>query len=247
MHRPLDPRDEPRGGGPAEPVADHDPRGAGGERRHRMDIEQDRDPEPRARGVQQSRGFGMIGAVIAFDPMADLVARKAAPPQIGAARAARHQPQAAAQLDRLRAVRNGRCAFIDPCVALMLGAVEVDPGARARRDDQRFAALRRQRERIDVPVLQRQQRGQRHAQRRAQRQRIVAPGMRHRQHHRRYRIGRTVADKGRRNRAHAPHPMPMRRIGQRRRWATAVATCVRVWKILNPSRIQGVLHERGGG
>lgn len=171
-----------------------------------MNVEQDRNAEPCAGGRERARQHRMIGSVIVFDPRAYLFAAESSPPQIGRTHATWNKAQTAAQFERLGINRQRLGAIIDARIALMFGAIEIDPGARARRDDQSFGPPCREGQRVGVAVLKRQQTGRRHAQRRAQGQGIVATGMGNRQDDRSYGVGGAVQDKGRRSFIHVRDP-----------------------------------------
>ena len=173
-------------------------RGAAGsaQRRHRMDVEQHRHAEPRARRRQRVGQRGMIGAVVADDPRGDRVGAPAPRPDLG-----RRPPRGAGSAPARRAPCadcNGAArvdgAVVDARIALVLGAVQVDPRARPPRDQQRLVAHAR-----PAPALSTWRSssgsscaaGTRSA--REQFGRIVAPGMRHRHHDGARRGGRAVA------------------------------------------------------
>lgn len=118
-----------------------------------MQVEQHRAAESRAGPFQQVGERGVIRAMIGRDPGDDLRAGKAPPPQFaGAARPARDDAQPAAHLGGWRPVGG---VVVHGGVALMLGAVEVDPRAAQPLDDQRLASARGQRDRVDMAILQR--------------------------------------------------------------------------------------------
>lgn len=185
----LHPCTETRRGRSAEPVADDQPRGGlgGAERRHRMHIEEHRHAEPRARRRQRLAERQMIGAMIRVDSRGDVLRREPPAPQLPQRTdSARHQSQPAAHFGGKRAAEQLR-ARVDLGIAIMLGTVEVDPGAGAGGDEQGFLAPGLTRDRVDVAIFQGPQGLGRYPQRIDQRLGIVSPAMRRREHHRAFR------------------------------------------------------------
>ncbi len=184
-HR-LHPGAEARGGGPAEPVADHQPRRSFGcaERRHRMYIEQYRHAEPRPRRRQRLAERQMVRAMILLDARRNVLRRETPAPELAErADSARHQSQPAAHLGGKRAAEQ-LGARVDLGIAIMLGPVEVDPGTGAGGDEESLLAAGLARDRIDMAIFQRAQGIGRDPQRRDQARGIVPPAMRGREHHR---------------------------------------------------------------
>ncbi len=136
--------------------------------------------------------------MIGVDPHLDLVGGQAALPDIARiADPARHEPQPAAQFGRLRMADRDR-AVVQPRIAFVLGAIEVDPGAGALRHEQRLGAAGIEAQRVGIAVLESLERRERYADRGPERQRIVAPRMRHGENNRGERFGGAMAHEGRR-------------------------------------------------
>ncbi len=121
-----------------------------------MQVEQDGDPVARPGALQRRGDRSVIGPVILQDPRRDLLSVERPSPDLArTGHPARHQPEPAAQFGR--GVGRGMSigTRIDPRVAFMLGAVEIDPGARAALHQHRFVASCCQRQGIDMPILER--------------------------------------------------------------------------------------------
>jgi hypothetical protein len=89
-------------------------------------------------------------------------------------------------------------AVVQPRIAFVLGAIEVDPGAGTLRHEQRLGTAGIEAQCVGIAILKSLERRQRHADRGPERQRIVAPRMRHRENDRGERFEGPMAHEGRR-------------------------------------------------